>query len=228
LGGGLGGYYAGGGFNKRQKPVTDADILRVGEKIRPTPTQEQTANSMKNFKLPGTSTAPSQAANNVPIYGPDVSPMAGAGIGAGIGVLADGDDGVSQGAMIGGLGGAGIGALVNALAPAYAAATDRRTEEAQKEYEGSSALANWLVPGVAANNHWKRIGLTRNIDDAAKARRQKSRKADALEDELRARRLEKELEKESSIKKTAAEVLEKLAGLEDVLLGAGAYDQITE
>lgn len=100
------------------------------------------------------------------------SALAGAGIGAGIGASREvgGDrtrlSNALSGAAVGGAVGGGISGLGSLLGLAGAAATPTRTKDEQREYETDrwGSLRNYLIPGSALYNSFKRLGYSRNHD----------------------------------------------------------------
>lgn len=83
------------------------------------------------------------------------------------------------GATVGALGGLGVAGLVALAASLLAAATRTRTKEEQKAYANTSAVPEWLVPGMSTYNYWKTLG--RSIKDSderiAKDKKQKRQEA---------------------------------------------------
>ena len=108
---------------------------------------------------------------------------AGAGIGAGIGRLTGDKNQASTlaGAGIGGGIGLGLSGLAQLLAYPASAITDRRDEQAQREYETGSGAANWLVPGMSNYNMMKRLGYSRAYDDEARDEEDKEYGVDKLQ-----------------------------------------------
>ena len=56
--------------------------------------------------------------------------------------------------------------------PIVAALTPTRTKEEQEAHDRGSAAADWLIPGVAAYNKWKRIGQLRTQEKTASGAQQ--------------------------------------------------------
>ena len=84
-----------------------------------------------------------------------IGALAGAGIGIGAERIITGKT-PSDDSFVG-------GALVGASAPVLAAAAlalinRRRTKAEQKEHDQSSNISNWLIPGMATYNKFKRMG----------------------------------------------------------------------
>ena len=61
-------------------------------------------------------------------------------------------------AVMGGLIGAGIPLTFQGIGALAAAISRRRTKQEQREHDDSRNIANWLIPGVATYNKYKRIG----------------------------------------------------------------------
>lgn len=138
------------------------------------------------------------------VLGPSTSMLTagllGAGIGAGTGALGPGGEELSRGqrallgALAGGTTGMTLGGLANFLAPGAAAVTDTRDEDAQRRYETGSGVSNWLVPGAARYNLFKRLGYSRAYDDEARELKDKDYEGENLEREARMKMLQKILD----------------------------------
>ena len=95
--------------------------------------------------------------------------LSGAGIGAGV-RSADGGtamlEGAGIGAGMGGVAGLGIGTLAALAGSIAAAIAKRRTAKEQRAHDDEPNAANWIVPGVAPYNAWKRIGRIMEEEEA--------------------------------------------------------------
>lgn len=101
------------------------------------------------------------------LIGPTTSTALTTGIGAAIGHAVDKEDG----ALLGGLAGLGTAGVANVLAGIIAAIRRRRTPEEQRAYANSgigTGAAEYLVPGVAAYNHFKTVGAAMGKDKELK------------------------------------------------------------
>lgn len=112
----------------------------------------------------------------------------GAGLGAGIGALVNKNDrleGAGQGAMFGGGIGAGAHTLGTLAAAIAAASKKRRTDEEQEKYLKSPVTGEYLIPGLAAYNHFKTIG---NTIGKSKRRREAAEAADKEQKDTQAKK----------------------------------------